>query len=229
MLPGEERHPHRSSSPASRSPTRSPTRQSGRSRIAMTPKSTRQSISSSRHGFTDDSLASSYRTSTPNSRSSSRRLVTRADGRVAQRSSRDQIAHEANSRDRRASVRDALFKSLGEEDDQDDFDFSSAKPKSARGGSLSGFLDGNKQKMGKKGASDGSVKSAPISSDEHRRRSQSHKSRRWNNRMLLPPSGRDTGANKRSGEADSGELNIAQQGYIEVQDGKMRLVFDVET
>ena len=210
-------HEHRGASPAPSS--RSPTRQSSR---GSRPKS-------SRSGYTDDAIASSYRT-TNSSRSGSRRtpnLVRRSDGTVSQRRPRDQMAHNANSRDRRASVRDSLFKSLGDEDD-DGFPL---PPKSMKGPSLSGFLDHNSDKKSDKGRSDGSVRSAPATSEEHRRRSQQGKSRRWHNKMLLPPSGRESSSKKGGDDAAAGEagLNIQNQGYIEVVDGKMRLVFDVES
>ena len=217
----EDQHGHRGASPAPSS--RCLTRSSKSTRVSMTPKTNRS-------GYTDDAIASSYRTSSSSRSSSSRRtpnLVRRADGSVSQRRPRDQLAHEAVSKDRRASVRDSLFKSLGEEHDGD----FPLPPKSTRGPTLSGFLDHNSDKRSDKGRSDGSVRSAPASSEEHRRKSQQGRSRRWNNKMLLPPSGRES-STKRGGDeaiASGAGLNIHDTGYIEVVDGKMRLVFDVES
>lgn len=217
----EDQHEHRraSSAPSSRCLTRS----SKSTRVSMTPKTNRS-------GYTDDAIASSYRTSNSSRSSSSRRtpnLVRRADGSVSQRRPRDQLAHAAVSKDRRASVRDSLFKSLGEEHEED----FPLPPKSTRGPSLSGFLDHSTDKRSDRGRSDGSVRSAPASSEEHRRKSQQGRSRRWNNKMLLPPSGRES-STKRGGDeaiASGAGLNIHDTGYIEVVDGKMRLVFDVES
>ena len=50
------------------------------------------------------------------------------------------------------------------------------------------------------------------------------KSRRWNKKMLPPPS-----PSPSKKQVTAVGAHIAQEGYIEVVDGKMRLVFDVPT
>ena len=102
--------------------------------------------------------------------------------------------------------------------------------KSHRGNSKGGGSGSNNSVSG------GSVKSAPASAEEHRRRSQAGKSRRWSNKMALPPkpgssrarSSKVTPDTDVDAAAAAAALNVANQGYIEVVDGKMRLVFDVE-
>jgi hypothetical protein len=202
--------------------------------------------------FTDDVILSSYRSSSRSSGNSvgsssggsSRRsacgggapLVRRHDGTISVR--RDHKVAEAKSRDRRASIRDSLFKSLDGVDEEEDLPL---PPRSSKGPSLGGFLDHVNDKVGgdSRTGCDRSVSSAPALGDENRRKAQQIKSKRWAKKMTVPTrrgggGGEETGGS--SGGSVGGDvvsakalgINIAQQGYIEVQDGKMRLVFDVE-
>jgi hypothetical protein len=82
----------------------------------------------------------------------------------------------------------------------------------------------------------GSVRSAPAALHSHHHHGapptpaslSGIKSRRWNKKMMLPPAARDTPTKKKEAvKLDIAQL--AQAGYIEVKDGKMRLVIDMET
>jgi hypothetical protein len=176
-------------------------------RGSMSVKSPRQRRDSA---YTDDVIASQYRTSSSSGASSSRKillrnterksnLVRRRDGTVS-RQRPSERNHRADQSDRRrGAIEESLFAAVGEEGDP------------ASDISLSTFLRHDSGSQANNGS--GSVHSAPAATG-------GGKSRRYNRRMSSSPK-----------QQEPLKLDIAQlakSGYIEVHDGKMRLVIDVE-
>jgi hypothetical protein len=178
-----------------------------------------------RRAVSDDALASSFRTTTSSDHrrvSSSRKdLVRKKDGSVQHRRPGERARRAEESNDRRESVKSSLFK-LNLEDEDTPSAPSDTPPSSSRRGrgpSLQGFV--RQDSVGSLGST--GVQSAPprIGASPLPPSSRDVKSRRWNKKMLPPASPRK--------EVTALGVQIAQEGYIEVVDGKMRLVFDVPT
>jgi hypothetical protein len=174
-----------------------------------------------RRAVSDDALASSYRTSGRRVSSSPRaELVRQKDGSVIPRRPRDRARRLAQSNNRRESVKGSLFKLL-EEDLPPAPDTQSARR--GHGPNLQGFI---RQDSFSSVESTG-VQSAPpsVGLSPLPPSSRDVKSRRWNKKMLLPPSQ----SPKKQVTAAGARQILAQEGYIEVVDGKMRLVVDLPT
>jgi hypothetical protein len=134
-------------------------------------------------------------------------LVKRRDGTVS-RQRPSEINQRADQSDRRrGSVKESLFAAVGEEGDP------------ASDISLSTFLRHDRGSQANNGSGSGSVHSASVHSAPAA--SGGGKSRRYNRRMSASPQ------QKAPLKLDIAQL--AKAGYIEVHDGKMRLVIDVET
>jgi hypothetical protein len=219
-----------------RSPvTMQPKTQQNKRGPPMSPFSSTNSSASPRRAthsaaFTDDALASSYHSarSSAMGASSSRRksngaLVRRRDGTVSRARASEASSRHQKSESRRGAIRDSLFDAIGGSEEPDI--------------SLSSFLRQDSQTSLGSVGDNGSVRSAPAAPHSHRHHhgapptpasSSGIKSRRWNKKMMLPPATRDTPTKKK--EAVTLDIaQLAQAGYIEVKDGKMRLVIDMET
>ena len=225
--------PSKSSAPSSPIPNGSMS--SSRSRRRADSQSRQSTPSQARRpkAHTDDALASTYRTnpasrrsSAPSDRPPPAPLVKRRDGSDSRVRPGEVRARQERSGSRRGAVKDSLFKFL--DDDQND-ELPPPRSTSGREPSLSGFLNETRSKSSR-GVDDRSVgvNSCPANVQSAPPTPSGGKSRRWANKMAAPP--RDT-AKKSKEVVDAAAIglgNIAQKGYIEVQDGKMRLVFDVE-
>jgi len=210
---------------------------------------------------TNNPFASSSQTTSKVARAQSK-VTSGKDGRIQRMTSTEQRNRIKHSESRRSAVKDSLFSSLGDIDDDDDHNIG-----------LSAFLTENKPKARRRGSASGdaSVQSAPAADREHhrqvrrgRRASSSQarafdddyepaasptgrpKSRRFGGSTAsksmrrLPSSG---GGVRRSNSAASSASSVgdgvkslkvdlselAKQGHLEVVDGKMRLVVDVES
>ena len=184
----------------------------------------RQKIRSSQasSGFPDDnnSLRSGRRSSSGGGSTHSRRstLVRQRDGQVSR--SRHSLQTFQQSSRRRGNVMESLRDALGDSMHE-------------TGPSLGTFFGGEKPSRSRRGDSGGSVQSAPAmiarsSSDRRsRRREGSRKSSSSTTPTTVPE---DTGAAApKSSEGVKLDLaELAKAGYLEVQDGKMRLVIDVD-
>jgi hypothetical protein len=184
-----------------------------------------------RRAASDDALASSYRTFDRRVLSSSSRteLVRQKNGSVQPQRPRDRARRVAQSNNRRDSVKDSLNKFLEDDAPPDTPAVPDTPPTSRRGHtpSLLGFLhrqDSFCSEEGSTGMGSTGVQSAPPSmglSSPLPPSSRDVKSRRWSKKMQPPPSPKK--------QSTAIGVKIAQEGYIEVVDGKMRLVFDVPT
>jgi hypothetical protein len=215
-----------------------------------TSRSSRRGDSGRRQAYTDDVIQSSFQTTKriTASRSSTKDprlhrppppLVRKRDGNVgyARPSEKEDHRHRARqSTSRRSTVKDSLFSFIDDEGD-DDFGLP-PKPAAAKKSappprqSLGGFLD-NKRSMAKQsdsgsvGSAHKSVSSAPPTAGIHQvvpQSARTGKSKRWSKSSRLPPTARDSPKVHKQPLA----INVAQEGFIEVVDGKMRLVFEVD-
>lgn len=165
------------------------------------------------------------------------RLRTNSNGGTRRMRPSEQSKMDRDSSERRSAIKDSLFGALGEDDPNN-------------GVSLGSFLgktsNGSERGSRRSGASvDGSVHSAPailrppLRGSRQRRTSigadsvasggnMAGKSRRYQRKMGIPPTVRDTPTrHKEPVKLDIAAL--AEQGYLEVQDGKMRLVIDMDS
>lgn len=145
----------------------------------------------------------------------------------------EQVTKIQESKDRRSAIKDSLLGALGGDSSHGEI-------------TLDNFLGSDRKSAPRRGNNDAaSVHSAPAairapprstrrlsSQDDHHSAGSAgtmlNKSRRYQRRMGSTPSGttKEPSNTKEPLKLDLAEL--AKQGYIEVQDGKMRLVIDVE-
>lgn len=175
--------------------------------------------------WTDDRFESSVRDRRASVPTRRLKLSRGRDGRVSRIRPSEQNTRFSKSEERRGKISESLMEAIGADD------------KSSNTGKLSSFLrqDSNAT-LGSAEKDLASVQSAPAMIRQRRESRErlpattNGKSRRYNSKMQNVPFQR--AATPTSVQKETVKLDIAQlvqAGYFEVQDGKMRLVIDVET